>query len=64
VAGATDDLVDREAIHLAQPPDLRPPAHVQHFLLLASSSTRRGSDRGRTRPTRPHGGEISTGQDG
>jgi hypothetical protein len=55
VACAAGDLVDREPLDLAHPPDLRPSAHVQHFPPPRLSSTKRGSDRDRTRPTRPRG---------
>ncbi len=62
VAGAPDDLLDRQPLHKIQAADLRPLLHPDHNLLLARHvTTQRGSRPPRTAPRAPPRGQLSTG---
>src|SRR6266536_2853735 len=65
VAGAPDDLLDRQPLHEIQAADLRPLLHPDHNLPLARNrSTERGSRPTRTAPPAPSAGQLSTGHRG
>jgi hypothetical protein len=59
MTSAPDVLVDRQRLDLPHPPDLRPPPHLEHRLLLASHTIWRGSASHRTTPTTRKAGAIS-----